>query len=164
MSDTELGPDEQNINEIPAPELAADHDVIFKVMDVESVLYELVDPAPLVHLMESESPYRYMNIPVALPEAIALQYALSGVQGRRPGSHELFSEILARLQGDVIAARITRFELGIFYAELDVMTPRGREVFDCRASDALILALRQNVPAPVLCAEEVLRALYTELN
>ncbi len=26
------------------------------------------------------------------------------------------------------------------------MTPRGREVFDCRTSDALTLALRQRVP------------------
>jgi bifunctional DNase/RNase len=44
----------------------------------------------------------------------------------------------------------------VFYAELDVMTPRGREVFDARPSDAFILALRQAVSAPILCDEEVL--------
>jgi bifunctional DNase/RNase len=37
-------------------------------------------------------------------------------------------------------------------------------VFDCRTSDALILALRQKVQAPVLCAEEVLLDLYAESN
>jgi len=40
------------------------------------------------------------------------------------------------------------------------MTPRGREIFDCRTSDALILATRQGVRAPVLCAESVLQAFY----
>jgi bifunctional DNase/RNase len=114
--------------------------------------------------MEAESPYRYVAIPVALPEAVALSNALSGIEGRRPSSHELFSEVLARLQADVVAARIVRFDDGVFYTELDVMTPRGREVFDCRTSDALILAIRQKVQAPVLCDEEVLVALYTESN
>jgi bifunctional DNase/RNase len=113
---------------------------------------------------KAESPYRYVAIPVALPEAVALSNALSGIEGRRPSSHELFSEVLARLQADVVAARIVRFDDGVFYTELDVMTPRGREVFDCRTSDALILAIRQKVQAPVLCDEEVLVALYTESN
>ena len=40
------------------------------------------------------------------------------------------------------------------------MTPKGHEVFDCRTSDALILAVRQKVRAPVLCAEAVLQAFY----
>jgi bifunctional DNase/RNase len=41
-----------------------------------------------------------------------------------------------------------------------VMTPRGREQFDCRTSDAFILALRQAVPAPILCAEEVIQSFF----
>jgi len=44
------------------------------------------------------------------------------------------------------------------------MTPRGREVFDCRTSDALILAMRQGVAAPVLCAEEVISELFGPLD
>ncbi|MGH3733636.1 MAG: bifunctional nuclease family protein [Acidimicrobiales bacterium] len=128
----------------------------FRVMHLESVLYDLTDPSPLVNLMESESPYRYLAIPVAVPDAIALQNANSGVEGRRPSTSELMTEILTRLQAEVIAARIVRYDAGVYYAELDLMTPRGREVFDCRTSDALTLALRQRVPAPILCAEEVL--------
>jgi bifunctional DNase/RNase len=162
--DAELEPEEDITTQDPSPALAADLDVIFKVMNIESVLYDLADPAPLVHLIEAESPYRYMTIPVALPEAVALDHALSGIDGRRPSSHELFAVVLARLRADVVAARIVRFDHGVFYAELDVMTPRGREVFDCRTSDALILALRQKVQAPVLCAEEVLLDLYAESN
>jgi bifunctional DNase/RNase len=172
MSNAEIEPDEDDATPKPTPTLAPepipilapDLPVTFKVMNVESVLYDLADAAPLVHLMEAESPYRYVAIPVALPEAVALSNALSGTEGRRPSSHELFSEVLARLRADVVAARIVRYDGGVFYTELDVMTPRGREVFDCRTSDALILAIRQKVQAPVLCDEEVLVALYTESN
>ena len=138
--------------------------VQFRVMIVESVLFDLVDASPLVHLMEAEEPFRYMAIPIALPEATALNSALAGIEGRRPSTHELFSSVLARLQCDVIAVRIVRYESGVYYAEIDVMSPRGREIFDCRTSDGLILALRQGVPAPVLCAEEVLALLYAESN
>jgi bifunctional DNase/RNase len=140
-------------------EVAADV-VTFNVMSIESVLYDLTDSSPLVHLIEDQTPYRYLAIPIALPEAIALHNALDKIDGRRPGTHEVMSEVLRRLNADIVAARITRYETGVFYAELDLMTPRGREVFDCRTSDALILATRQGVRAPVLCAESVLQAFY----
>ncbi len=128
----------------------------FRVMHVESVLYDLSDASPLVHLMEAESPYRYLAIPVALADAIALHHAHNATEGRRPSTSELMTTIFTRLQTEIIAARIVRYEDGVYYAELDLMTPRGHEIFDCRTSDAITLALRQRVPAPILCAEEVL--------
>ena len=75
-------------------------------------------------------------MPIALPEAVALQHAHSAIDGRRPATNELMTAILTRLQAEVIAARIVRYDGGVFYAELDLMTPKGREVFDCRTSDA----------------------------
>ena len=134
--------------------------VVFRVMNVESVLYDLGESTPSIHLVEAEAPYRYVPVPIALPEAVALHNALGSIDGRRPGTHELLSAMLKRLQCDVIVARVVRYESGVFYAELDVMTPRGRETFDCRTSDAIIVALRQTVPSPVLCAEEVIAAFY----
>jgi bifunctional DNase/RNase len=135
-------------------------DVPFRVMHFESVLYDLTDPSPMIYLLEAESPFRYLVVPIALPEAIALQHAHSAIEGRRPATSELVTTILTRLQAEVIAARIVRYEGGVFYAELDLMTPKGREVFDCRTSDAIILALRQKVNAPILCSEEVLQKYY----
>jgi uncharacterized protein len=125
-------------------------------MTAESVTFDLADPSPMVHLMEAEPPFRNLSIPIALPEAQALELALAGRAGRRPGTHELAATLLARLRADVVAARIVRAEAGVYYAEVDVMGPSGREVVDCRTSDAIILALRQAVPAPILCAEAIL--------
>lgn len=154
MSDetTEDGPSHE-----PPP---ARDDRVFHVMHLESVLYDLTDPAPTAHLVEAETPYRYLVIPLGLADALALSNAHVAIAGRRPGTHELMTTILARAQCEVIASRIVRYDGGVFYAELDLMTPRGREVVDCRTSDALTLALRQAVPAPILCAEEVLQAYY----
>jgi len=143
----------------PDDQIAADP-LPFSVMSIESVLFDLSDSSPLVHLIEEETPYRYLAIPIALPEALALHNALDKIEGRRPGTHEVMAEILRRLNADIVAARITRYESGVFYAELDLMTSRGHEVFDCRTSDALILATRQGVRAPVLCAESVLQSFY----
>jgi bifunctional DNase/RNase len=157
---SEILPSEEELSEMDAPSAGQAYST-FRVMNVESVLYDLSDASPLVHLMEAESPFRYLAIPLAVPDAIALQHALSVIEGRRPSTSELVTTILTRLQAEVIAARIVRYDAGIFYAELDLMTPRGREVFDCRTSDALILALRQRVSAPILCAEEVLSLYFS---
>lgn len=148
-SETTLSESETVIADPPA--------VQFRVFTLDSVLYDLTDASPQAHLIEAESPYRYLVIPLALPDAMSLQQALTGIEGRRPSTHELMRDVLGRLQVDVIAVRIVRFEAGVFYAELELMTAKGREVFDCRTSDALTLAYRQIVPAPVLCAEEVLQ-------
>lgn len=132
----------------------------FRVMSVSSVLYDLGDASPQIHLMETEAPYRHLTIAVALVDAQALHHAMTGVKGVRPTTHELASSIIARLQADIIAARIVRHDDGVFYAELDLMTPRGRQRLDCRTSDALVLALRQAVPAPILCDDDVLASFY----
>jgi bifunctional DNase/RNase len=146
---------------VPADDEPAPYEEVpFRVMHLESVLYDLTDPSPLVHLLEAESPYRYLVIPVALADAIAIQHAHSAIEGRRPSTHELMNAVMTRLGTEVIAARIVRYEEGVFYAELDLMTPKGRQVFDCRTSDAISMALRQNSPAPILCSEEVLQHYY----
>jgi len=136
----------------------------YTVMTVGSVRFDLGTPSPQVHLMEEASPYRHVSIAVALPEAQALHAALVGAVGARPSTHELTSSIIAYLKADIIALRIVRHENGIFYSELDLMTAHGRETFDCRTSDGLILCVRQAVAAPILCAEAVLAQFYSYEN
>ena len=137
-----------SVTDVPVatPEEVEPEVVTFNVMSIESVLYDLSDSSPLVHLIEEDSPYRYLAIPIALTEAVALHNALDKIDGRRPATHELASEVLRRLNADIVAARITRYDGGVFYAELDLMTPGGRVRGDCRPSDGIVLALRMPVP------------------
>ena len=152
MSDEVTTP-EESVIEAPTP-------VKFFVMTIGSVTFDLVNSTPEVHLTEDDHPYRSISIPIALPEAQSLESALKKIKGRRPSTHELFTDVLGQVNVDVIAARIVTLENGVFYSELDLMSPKGRIVLDCRTSDALILASRQAVPAPILCAESILKQFY----
>lgn len=57
---------------------------------------------------------------------------------------------------DLVAVRLIGAKEGTMLAELDLMTPRGHEVLDCRPSDGIALALRQPVRAPILCEASLL--------
>ena len=91
MSEEESAPNDEvtkpSVPEVPDVEIEAveDDSPTFNVMSIESVLYDLSDSSPLVHLIEEASPYRYLTIPIALTEAVALHHALDKIDGRRPG-------------------------------------------------------------------------------
>ncbi|MGA2472542.1 MAG: bifunctional nuclease family protein [Acidimicrobiales bacterium] len=138
----------------PAPAMAS-----FRVMDVEDVLLDLPSQYPAVTLVESEPPMRTLVFPVGLPEGTAIAQALRRMEGRRPMTHELFMQVLQRARIDVIAVRLVGREEGTLLAELDLMTPGGRERVDCRPSDGIVLALRMPAPAPILVDERLLETL-----
>ena len=132
--------------------------VVFRVVQVVDVLYDFSAATAMVILREAEGAQRQLSLPVALSDATAIHQAWQRVIGRRPSTGELVTFIMQEVHADVIATRIVRRDAGLYYAEFDVMTPRGRRVFDCRPSDAIALSLRQNVPAPLLIAEGLLAA------
>ncbi len=130
--------------------------VDFRVAQVTHVLHDYGLATSAVVLREVEGARREISIPVALPDATTIYQAWHHLVGRRPTSNELMALVLQEVHADVIASRIVRIDAGIYFAELDLMTTRGRRVFDCRPSDAIAVALRQPVPAPLLIAEDVL--------
>ncbi len=140
----------------PSSELAADVATKFVVVYVSSVLFELPAPHPILTLREEQWPYRTLHFPVGLAEAQSVALAIEETRAARPSTHELFSDTLAATRQDIIAARIVRESRGVYFAELDLMGPRGRTLLDCRPTDAIILALRQKVPAPILIDETLL--------
>jgi uncharacterized protein len=128
----------------------------FRVMDVDDVALDLPAQYPYVTLVESEPPMRALVFPVGLPEGTAMAQALRRMDSRRPMTHELFMQVLQRARIDVIALRLVGRDEGNLLAELDLMTPGGRERVDCRPSDGIVLALRMPVPAPILVDERLL--------
>ena len=132
------------------------HAPAFRVMDVEDVSMDLPSPYPAVTLVESEPPMRALVFPVGLPEGTAMAQALRRMESRRPMTHELFTHVMQRARIDVVAVRLVGREEGNLLAEVDLMTPGGRERIDCRPSDGIVLALRMPVPAPILADERLL--------
>ncbi len=140
----------------PEPEPAAVPAATFRVMDVEDVSLELPQQFPSVTLVETEPPMRALVFPVGLPEGTAMAQALRRLASRRPMTHELFMLVLQRARIDVVAVRLVGREAGNYIAEIDLMTPGGRERVDCRPSDGIVLALRMPVAAPILVDERLL--------
>ena len=128
----------------------------FRVTEVDGVSLDLPAQFPAVTLTETEPPGRVLVFPVGLVEGTAIAAAIRRLDSPRPLTHELFARVLQRARIDVIALRLVGREEGVYLAELDLMTPSGRERVDCRPSDGLVLALRMPVPAPVLVDERLL--------
>jgi hypothetical protein len=120
------------------------------VMLVFDITVELPTPHALLTLREVDAPHRLLVIPIGQPEGTALALAWRGVPTLRPVTHELFSDVLTRLGATIDAVRLTGRHAGVVLAEIEISSPRGREVVSARPTDCLTLAIRQGVPAPIL--------------
>jgi bifunctional DNase/RNase len=127
----------------------------FVIASVASVVVELPDQFPTVTLVSQEGHKRTISFRVGLSEGAALASALSGAKGARPSSAELFAEALQRFEIDLVAVRIVEKAGTTYLAEIDLVGKAGRHVISARPSDALCLALRHNIAAPILIAEDL---------
>jgi bifunctional DNase/RNase len=149
---------------VPDAEVSADADVSadavgeavqWRIVSVVDVRMDLPASNPEVVLQETDAPWRELRIPVGLAEGNAIAYGLRGVPTARPLTHTLFAEVLERHGVAVEAARITGRQGRLFAAELETTGPRGRQVVECRPSDAIGLLLRQRMPTPLLVGDWV---------
>jgi bifunctional DNase/RNase len=130
----------------------------FIQVEVVNVAFNLPSPSPVIQLRELELPYRVVHFPIGLAEAQAIALALEHEASPRPTTSELLAAVVSTSGSDVVAVRLTGTMEGTMLAELDLMTPRGHVVLDCRPSDGIALALRQTGPAPILCEPSMLDA------
>jgi bifunctional DNase/RNase len=127
----------------------------WRIVRVADVRLDLPAANPEVVLQESDAPWRELRIPVGMAEGTAIAYALRGVDSPRPLTHALVTELLERQGVALVAARITGRQGRLFAAELETTGPKGRQVVQCRPSDAIALVLRQPMPTPLLAGEWV---------
>jgi len=128
----------------------------FIVCTVGSVTVDLPETFARVNLHEADLPFRGLAIPVAIADAAAMTAVVSERPAPRPSSQDLLATVLQRHTIDVVAARITSEEGGIYFAELDLVGPKGRIVLECRPTDAINAALRHPGGAPILVEESLL--------
>jgi hypothetical protein len=123
---------------------------LWAVVMVFDIAVDLPTPHARVTLREVAEPHRMLVIPIGLPEGTALAHAWRGVPTPRPLTHELFSDVLTRLGATIDVVRLTGRRAGVVLAEIEISSPRGREVVSCRPTDGVTLSVRQGVPAPIL--------------
>jgi len=135
---------------------------VWRLVAVADVVMELPAAFPEIVLHESQHPWREVRIPVGVAEGTAIAYAFRSIPTPRPLTHELLTEVLERHGVTIEAVRITGRRGQAFHAEMDTTGPRGRQIVPCRPSDAIALALRQQLPTPVLVAEWIFTSVDEE--
>ncbi|MBA2474858.1 MAG: bifunctional nuclease family protein [Actinobacteria bacterium] len=122
-------------------------------MHIYGVSFDLVGKQPIV-LLKTADGNRFLPIWIGHPEAAAILMKLQGSAPPRPMTHDLVTDILGRLQAQVVRITVTELRENTFYAQITVQQNGNEIEVDSRPSDAIALAVRSD--APIYAADEVI--------
>ncbi len=98
---------------------------------------------------------RRLPIIIGVYEAQSIAIYIENMKPPRPLTHDLFKTFAIEHQIIVKEVLISKFQEGIFYAEIHSIDAQGNEVVtDARTSDAVAIALRFN--CPIYTTEQVI--------
>jgi bifunctional DNase/RNase len=122
-------------------------------MTLYGVSFEPIGKQPIV-LLKTTDDDRFLPIWIGHPEAAAILTKLQGATPPRPMTHDLMSDVISELQGEVVRVEVTELRDNTFHARIMIVQD-GREVeIDSRPSDAIALAVRCD--AKIFAAEDVI--------
>lgn len=129
-------------------------------MDIESVIVGDGPIASLVVLRTREeadgATSRQLPIRIGSFEATAITMGVNGRSGR-PMTHDLLCSVVSELGASCVSVRVMAVQGTTFFAQVELERADGERVFlDARPSDALAIAVREEVP--VYAEESVLDA------
>ncbi len=124
-----------------------------KEMTLYGVSFEPIGKQPIV-LLKTADDDKFLPIWIGHPEAAAILMKLQGATPPRPMTHDLLTEVIGELQGEIVRVEVTELRENTFYARIMIVQD-GREVeIDSRPSDAIALAVRCD--AKIFASEEVI--------
>ena len=122
-------------------------------MVIYGVSFDMVGKQPIVLLKTTEG-NKFLPIWIGHPEAAAILMKLQGANTPRPMTHDLFTDMLEKLEARVTRIAVTELQDNTFYA-LITLAINGSEIeIDSRPSDAIALAVRSG--APIFAADAVI--------
>jgi len=107
-----------------------------------------MDPAsntPII-ILKPEDDDRAIPIWIGLLEATSIASVLQNIKLDRPMTHDLFKNLLDRLQIDVNKIEVCDLKENTFYAKIHFTSDGESFSMDSRPSDAIAIALRFNAP------------------
>ena len=114
-------------------------------MVIYGVSFDMVGKQPIV-LLKAVNSNKFLPIWIGHPEAAAILMRLQGANAPRPMTHDLLTDILARMGAKCSRVAVTHLEDNTFYASITLAVD-GRELeIDARPSDAMALAVRSEAP------------------
>jgi bifunctional DNase/RNase len=114
-------------------------------MDIYGVSFDLVGKQPIV-LLKTADGNRFLPIWIGHPEAAAILMKLQNASSPRPLTHDLLTDILGRLDAQVVRVTVTELRDNTFYAAITIVQDGSELEIDSRPSDAIALAVRTEAP------------------
>ena len=126
-----------------------------KEIIIERVAHSWHTPGAAWLVLKEKGAARRLLICIGQPEAWAIVMGLQNQKMPRPWTHDLLATLVETLGGTTKHVVVTELkpEESTFYSKIVVRTNGATHEVDARPSDALALAVRQNVP---IFAEEPL--------
>ncbi len=113
---------------------------------VESVRMNLGNGQRVV-ILKDEKLDRYLLIWVGLPESQAIALELQNEKAPRPLTADLLKTVIDELGAHVVDVQITEIADAVYHACINLLNATGEALdIDARASDAIGLAVRADVP------------------
>jgi len=137
-------------------------------MELSRILIRELSDCQLIELREVAEPGQELTndprsfpIVIGLPEAMAIDRRLKGVEIDRPQTHDLLASIIECMGGKLERISITHLDEHTFFAELAVRTSGGELLtIDSRPSDAIAIGITADTP--IYVAEDVIAAATRE--
>src|SRR3970040_1935098 len=130
-------------------------------MTLYGVSFEPIGKQPIV-LLKTADDDRFLPIWIGHPEAAAILMKLEGARPPRHMTHQLFTDVISELQGEVVRVTVTELRDNTYFARITIVQD-GREVeIDSRPSDAIALAVRCD--AQIFASDEVVEESGIELH
>jgi len=114
-------------------------------MTIDSIRVSLMNYQRVVILKEKETE-RYLPIWIGPAEADAIAVKLQGVTVPRPLTHDLLQSVISTLGATVNSIVVSDLKNDTFYAKIILNVDSEVMEVDSRPSDALALAVREEVP------------------
>ena len=112
---------------------------------VQIIINEEVDQQ-IVVLRELTGPQRAFPIVIGMPEILAIDRRLKGIELPRPMTHELLEQAIEQLGGVIQKIVISDLREHTFFATIDVLQEGDTVEIDSRPSDAIALSAGLSVP------------------
>jgi len=121
-------------------------------MTLYGVSFEPIGKTPIV-LLKTADEDRFLPIWIGHAEAAAILMKLQGATPPRPMTHDLLTDVVSELKGEVVRVTVTELRDNTYFARITIVQDGHELDIDSRPSDAIALAVRCD--AQIFAAEDV---------
>jgi bifunctional DNase/RNase len=121
-------------------------------MNLYGVSFEPIGKQPIV-LLKTVDEDRFLPIWIGHAEAAAILMKLQGASPQRPMTHDLLTDVVTELKGEIVKVTVTELRENTYFARITIVQDGQELEIDSRPSDAIALAVRCD--AQIFAADEV---------